>query len=194
MIVDIIGTGITASFYDWPDGTEKWSIGSAFPAYGAKVDLYFCFHDEPVDIFNKSDIGYLNKNSYPIDKIIKYFGSRYFTNSISYMLALAIKRKAKQINIWGIDMEAGSEYSFERPSVTYWIGQAEARGIDVTIASGLTDPIYLYGYEDASPIIKQMEMRKRHAEVMIEKSEGRERDQWIGKMVAVRDMINMVKS
>jgi len=194
VIVDIVGTGITASFYKWPDGHQKWSVGTAFPAYGAKIDLYFCFHDEPYDIFIKSDIGYLNQDSYPIDKVIKYFGSRYFTNSISYMMALAIKRKAKQINLWGVDMEAGSEYSFERPSVTYWIGQAEARGIEVTTANGLTDPLYLYGYEDASPIVLQMEMRRKHAEVMIEKSEGQERDQWIGKMVAMRDMINIVRS
>lgn len=194
MIVDIVGTGITASFYDWPDGHEKWSVGSAFPAYGSKIDLYFCFHDEPVDDFIRSGQGFLNKNTYPLDKVIKYFGSRYFTNSISYMMALAIKRKVKQINLWGVDMDAGGEYSFERPSVAYWIGQAEARGIKVTTANDFTNPAFLYGYEDMDMVLRQMEMRKKHAEIMIERSEGRERDQWIGKMTGMRDMINIIRS
>lgn len=194
MIIDIIGTGITASFYSWPDGHEKWSIGTAFPAYGPKADLYFCFHDEPVDIFIKSDIGFLNRNSYPLDKIIKYFKTRYFTNSIAYMLALAIKRKPKEIHLWGVEMDSGSTYAYERPCVLYWIGQAEARGIKVVSASRLTEPAFLYGYEDPELLLSQVEMRRKHAEVMAEKTEGREKDQWIGKMVAMRDMINIVRS
>jgi hypothetical protein len=192
--IDIVGTGVTAGFYDWPDGHEKWSVGSAFPSYGSRIDLYFCFHDEPVDIFIKSEIGFFDKSSYPLDKVIRYFGSQYFTNSISYMLALAIKKKAKEINLWGVDCDATGEYAFERPSILYWIGQAEARGIKVTTSSGLSEPHFLYGYEDLSPLIKQLEMRRKHAELMAEKTEGREHDQWIGKMVAMRDTINITRS
>lgn len=194
MKIDIIGTGLTASFYDWPDGHEKWSVGSAFPAYGSKIDLYFCFHGEPVDHFVRSDIGYFDKHNYPLDAVRDYFGSTYFTNSIGYMLALAIKKKPKEISIWGIDMEHGGEYSFERPCVAYWIGQAEGRGIKVSSSSGLAQANFLYGYENLDLLMEQMKMRKAHAEVMIEKSEGPERDQWIGKMVAIRDMINIARS
>jgi hypothetical protein len=192
--VDIVGTGTTTNFYEWPDGREKWSVGSAFTSFGARIDLYFCFHNEPVDVFNKSDISYLDKHNYPLDKIIKKLGSRYFTNSIGYMIAFAIYRGYKNINIWGVDMESDSEYSFERPCVTYWIGQAEARGINVTIASGLTDPFVLYGYEDASPLLAQYEMRRKHAKMMSEKTEGAERDQWLGKMIGMRDAINIMRS
>ena len=194
MIIDIVGTGITASFYGWPDGHQKWSIGRAYPSYGDKVDLYFCFHDEPVDIFVRSEIGYLNRDSYPLDKISRYFGTKYFTNSIAYMMALAIKKKPKEIHLWGVEMDGGGAYAFEKPCVLYWVGQAEARGIKVVSASRLTEPVYLYGYEDLSLLLSQLEMRRKHAEVMAEKAEGREKDQWIGKMVALRDAINIVKS
>lgn len=194
MIIDIVGTGITASFYDWPDGHEKWSIGTAFPAYGAKVDLYFCFHNEPVDTINRADINCLNKDSYPLDEVVSYFATRYFTNSIAFMMALAIKKEPKEINLWGVEMDSGGAYAFERPCILYWIGQAEARGIKVTSASRLTEPAFLYGYEDPSGLLSQIEMRRKHAEVMAGNTEGREKDQWTGKMVAMRDAINMVKS
>jgi len=192
--LDIVGTGITASFYDWPDGHEKWSVGSALNAYGSKIAVYFCFHDEDIGPFKKAKIDYIDKHNYPLDEVIKYFGTRYFTNSIAYMFALAIKRKYKTINLWGIDMDAGDEWAYERPCVMYWIGQAEARGISVMTASDLTNPAYLYGFEDSAPLIKLLEMRRKHAEVMAEKSEGRPHDQWIGKMVAMRDAINLVRS
>jgi hypothetical protein len=192
--IDIIGTGPTASFYDWPEGVEKWSVGAAFPSYGADIDLYFCFHDEPVDIFNKSDISYLNMDSYPLDKIVKYFGSRYFTSSIAYMLALAIKRKPKQINLWGVDCEEASDYAFERPCVLYWIGQAEARGIDVTTSSGLAESSFMYGYENMDMALHQLEMRRAHSEAMARKTEGREHDQWIGKMLAFNHAKNIIRS
>lgn len=193
MTVDIIGTGATTNFYGWPDG-EKWSVGSAFGSFGSRIDLYFCFHNEPVDAFNKADIGYLDKHNYPLDEIGKKLGSRYFTNSIAYMIAYAIYKGYKGINIWGVDMESDSEYAYERSCVTYWIGQAEARGVKVTIASGLTDPFVLYGYENASKLIAQYEMRRQHAELMADKTEGQKKDQWIGKMVGFRDAINILRS
>lgn len=193
MIIDIIGTGITASFYGWSDGHEKWSIGGAYPAYGDKVDLYFCFHDDE-EAFIKPGVEFINKDSYPLEEAARHFGTRFFTSSIAYMLALAIKKTPKEIHLWGVEMDGGGAYAYEKPCVLYWIGQAEARGIKVKTASRLTEPAFLYGYDDPSGLLSQLEMRRRHAEVMAEKTEGREKDQWIGKMVALRDAINMVKS
>ncbi len=40
---------------------------------------------------------------YPLQDILSSFG-RYFTNSVSYMIALAIKVGAKEIGCWGVDM------------------------------------------------------------------------------------------
>lgn len=194
MTIDIVGTGITAAFYGWPSDHEKWSVGSAFKSYGNKIDIYFCFHDEPVDHFIKSDIGYFDKHNYPLSLVVSYTGSSYFTNSIAYMIALAIKKKVKAINLWGVDLDAGREYEFERPCVAYWIGQAEARGIKVTSSSNLAVGCFNYGYDDFSEMLNQFEMRRKHAEVMAGKTSGREKDQWVGKMVAMRDAINIVRS
>ena len=74
MTIDIVGTGITTSFYDWDTDHEKWSVGSAFKSYGDKVDVYFCFHDEPVDMFVNAGVRFFDKSNYPLDGVIKYTG------------------------------------------------------------------------------------------------------------------------
>lgn len=146
--VHIIGTGPGLVAYDWPEGVEKWSVGSAANAFitaGKKIDTYFCLHTGQATIKDHNSICL---SDYPIMDIIKYFSSRYFTNSIGYMIAYAIFKGYERIVLIGIDMEVKSEYEFERPCVAYWIGQADARGIEVVTQNGFCDPIFLYGYND----------------------------------------------
>lgn len=195
MKVDIVGTGVTASFYKWPEGTKKWTVASAAVQYHEqKIDMFFAFHGEDTEALEKTGASVLDRSSYPLDEIIAKFGSRYFTNSISYMIAYALLKGAKEIGLYGVDMEPDSEWAFERPSVAYWIGQAEARGVKVTSSSNLTSPVFLYGYDDPSGILNQLTMRKRHAEVMAQNTEGREKDQWLGKMLGFRDAINAIRT
>ena len=44
-----------------------------------------------------------NSAAYPVKKIIDHFGD-YFTNTISWMIALAIWMGYKEIGVWGVDM------------------------------------------------------------------------------------------
>jgi len=44
--------------------------------------------------------------AYPLEEITKRFG-RYFTNSVSYMIALAIMQGYQEIGCWGVDMATG---------------------------------------------------------------------------------------
>jgi hypothetical protein len=63
----------------------------------------------------------------------------YCTNTVTWMIVLAIEAGAKQIGVWGVDMAqdplAGKngEYVHQRPSCEYIIGYARGRGIEVTI-------------------------------------------------------------
>ena len=197
MIIDIVGTGITAGDYDWPDDHNKWSIGVAYKMHKThehKADLYFCFHDGLEDDIKEAGIPSLDKDSYPLDDVVKKFKSEYFTSSIAYMLALAIMKKPKEISLWGIDLEHGTEYAHQRPCILYWIGQAEARGIKVTTSSMLAKTPFMYGYSDISELLKQLNIRLDHADKMANKTEGPVMDQWIGKMVGMRDAINILRS
>ena len=99
---------------------------------------------------------------YPRDAVYEYFGRRYFTNSITWMLGLAImelapNRKAvkdAEIGVWGVDMmvagsalDSGSEYGYQRPSCEWILGYAEGLGIKVRIPdqSDLLKSAYDYG-------------------------------------------------
>ena len=69
---------------------------------------------------------------YPLDDMIEKFG-RYFTNTISYMIAYAIDAGATDIMLAGVDMAAEDEYKHQRRNCEYYLGVARGRGISVTI-------------------------------------------------------------
>ena len=85
---------------------------------------------------------------YPREDVYKYFGRQYFTNSITYMIALAIMELAPdhkpiegaEIGVWGVDMMVSggivgseSEYGYQRPSCEWVLGVAEGMGITIHI-------------------------------------------------------------
>jgi hypothetical protein len=86
--------------------------------------------------------------AYPLDEITARFG-RYFTSTVSYMIAMAIHAHASEIFLFGVDMKTSSEYAYQRPCVEYMIGLAQGSGIEVCIhdQSPLLKSKGLYGYE-----------------------------------------------
>lgn len=98
---------------------------------------------------------------FPKEQLLDKF-RRYFTNSISWEIALAIHEGFKKIWIYGVDMATDGEYSFERPSVEYFCGYAEGAGIELVIPekSDLLKSAWLYPFEDDSPIRTKIEARK----------------------------------
>lgn len=73
---------------------------------------------------------------YPMDEIEAYFPRKYLENSIAYMIALAIYEGCDEIGLWGVHMTGRAQFEFELPSVAYWMGFAEGRGIKVTTPPG----------------------------------------------------------
>lgn len=66
----------------------------------------------------------------------------------AYELARSLY-KEYEIGIFGIDLIVGTEYEFQRQCAEFWIGEAEARNITVTIPpeSALLKQLWCYGYE-----------------------------------------------
>ena len=92
----------------------------------------------------------------PVKEMIAHFKRDYFTTSIAYMVAHAIYEHdhgdtIQEIKMFGVDMSAFSEYSYQRPCVEYWLGVAEGRGIKVTIPT-------------VSPVLKAIASYGRHME------------------------------
>lgn len=90
--------------------------------------------------------------AYPLNEVTTRFG-RYFTNSVSWMIALAIFEGVNEIGIFGVDMAqdgtVNGEYAKQRPSCEYFVGVAIGAGIKVTIPAEaqLLKSRGLYGFE-----------------------------------------------
>ena len=99
----------------------------------------------------KNGTPYVGLNEYPINEIVDYFQTDYFSNTVDYALALAIYRKFSEISLWGINMLSGSEYAYQKAGIEFWIGQAMGRGIKVVNHSKISRVLktkdgLLYGY------------------------------------------------
>ncbi len=160
----------TQAPFDDPD-YEIWGVNEMWYDKSIKrVDVLFELHDYKWILEGKrlkEHIKWLRENKtvpvfmqrhfddiplsfpFPKDDLIKRFGS-YFTNTISWELALAIHLGFKEIRIYGVNMANDVEYSSQRPSCEYFIGLARGMGIEVYIPpeSDLLKTMYLYGFED----------------------------------------------
>lgn len=103
---------------------------------------------------------------YPKADIVNRFGT-YFTNSISWMIALAVFVRPDEIGIWGVDMATEIEYQGQRPSVEYFIGWAQGAGIKVHLPAecDLLKSFFLYGYDDREITEMALKMRGRVQEL-----------------------------
>ena len=109
---------------------------------------------------------------YPRKEVTEAFGY-YFTNSISWMLALAIYEGFPEIHMYGIEMALSGEYGYQRPSVEYFVGIARGMGLKVYLPErcDLLKTTVLYGYEDHKPMAEKlrqqrMEFKNREAQMM----------------------------
>ena len=89
----------------------------------------------------------------------------YFSNTVSWLIALAIMMRPDWLGMYGVDMAQdhllAAEYSEQRPSCEYFLGIAEGLGIDLFIPNGsdLLASSHLYGYEDSGRVIEKMGSR-----------------------------------
>lgn len=127
-----------------------------------KTILHINQHDIPV--VTQKDYSYLHTAiPFPLDEMPK----KYFGNSIDYMVAYAVYKKATHIDMYGVVMEVGTEYMIQRPSLEYWIGRAEGSGIIVTIhepTQVCRNAKGLYGYdwdEEHLPYVKRRQENQR---------------------------------
>lgn len=110
---------------------------------------------------------------YPLEEILARFPRKYFTNTVSWMLALAIYEGYEDISIFGVDMCVADEYACQRPSCEYFIGYAEGLGIKVYLPdqSDLLKTPFLYGFEDEKQDFMRAKLLARKQELEQKKAE-----------------------
>lgn len=123
----------------------------------------------PQDVDLAKSWGIATAVPYPINEVLASGLPRYYTNSISYMLALAILMGFEEMALVGVDMAqdslTSSEYRHQRPSCELFIGAAMASGMKVFIPDGsdLLCAASLYGFEDDTGM--QLKRRSRKLEL-----------------------------
>lgn len=75
--------------------------------------------------------GFPSIKRYPYEDVVDFFGTNYFSNSLCYMLALAIMKGYKEIHMYGMNFLMADEYVAEIPGVMFWIAMAHSRGIRI---------------------------------------------------------------
>jgi hypothetical protein len=111
---------------------------------------------------------------YPIREIVEEFGT-YFTSSIAWMIALAIRQGAKQIGLWGVDMATDTEYAHQRACCEFMLGVAFGRGIDVLVPdqSPLCKTIGMYAFDPTwKRHRKVLETRKQEIQKLKAEADG----------------------
>lgn len=225
--IAIVGT--TSSLVDAPYNDPEWEIWGLNGAYAAmpRYDRWFDMHSiEVLKKYHQSDyFTFLNKvpnlmmahvsaevpnaQQFPAMELVGKYG-RYFTNTVSWLIAYAIEELMKQepddrkptIGLWGINMAMDTEYSIQRPSCEYFLGVAEGKGIDVIIpdSSELMKCSFLYGIEEVPAFVKKMPDKKReltnnYNEVLQEEDEVMAFMGSIqGYMQAMTDAINLAET
>jgi hypothetical protein len=139
---------------------------------------------------------------YPLQEIVAKFGN-YFTNSVSYMIAMAIKEIIEsggkgEIGCWGVDMATQSEYGPQRPSCEFFLGIAAGMGIPITIPAeaDLLKTRFLYGFQEREQvaweakvmsILHAMEKRRNDAQAKFELTRN-QIQQYMGAEQAIKEV------
>ncbi len=110
---------------------------------------------------------------YPLKQIKEWMsdmdrqGDNYFTNTVTYMIALALYEGFDRVHLYGVDMAVGSEFEGQRPSCEFWLGIAKGLGIELYIPdqSDLLKCLERYGMNQegekkvAAPFLKKLKDR-----------------------------------
>jgi len=156
----ILGRGQSLGFcpVKKPEKSEFWGCNNIYKA--REVDRLFIMHDVYVTQFNRGTkiIEEVNQKGfpvytlgkykelenniqYPMEEVIKEFGIAYFLTNISYMLALAIMQRPKNLCLFGVDMDYGTAKEYmqnEKGCLEFWLGIATGRKISFHLSRGST--------------------------------------------------------
>jgi len=97
---------------------------------------------------------------YPIEDVQAILPSsrrkKVFSSSFDFLMGLALYEGFDRIECYGFEMGSETEYRYQREGAAYWIGQCDARGIELVLPDNtalLRNK--MYGYEGGSMIYRQ---------------------------------------
>lgn len=178
---ELILLGGGESRKECPYNTEVWAASSVLSLPETRLEgisKAFAFDLYPLvkpylKIAKEHNIPVVSTRSYadeqyPWKEITEEFQTKYFRNSISYMIAMAVYKGYEKLRIYGVDQGPDYEYLAAKPYVMFWLGVAIGRGIEWEVAgSGL-----LF-YPLISSIKKQLEADMERAAQWLPRNKAR---------------------
>jgi hypothetical protein len=154
--------------------------------------------------------------TYPLADVAQVFGSQlgwfhqtfdgtqpsydvYLTNTISYMMALAILEGFEEIHVYGVDMAVSSEYGVQRPSCEFFLGYIVGKGIKLYLPPqcDLLKARTLYAYGEQ--VQNQYELKMKNTKQSLQKRlnevnnvlslNTQKQNQYIGAIAGIDEMM-----
>lgn len=116
----------------FPRTTKHFDLHSERNIKSNKKYFEWCENNQSKLILGMPIIELQGAELYPQKEIMEIFGE-FFTNSISWMICYAIHKGYEEIGLFGVDLACQDEYIKQRPSVLYFIGLAQGKGIKITL-------------------------------------------------------------
>lgn len=140
---ELIILGTSLSRLECPYDKEVWGVNRTYK-FAERLDKVFTADPvielEEIEEYQKK-LGFeivasskhpnVEVTLYPIDKVMDYFQTDYFSDTICYMIALALMEGYKRIFLYGIDMHLEEEYADQKGGVEYWVGRAGGMGVQI---------------------------------------------------------------
>lgn len=124
MLKDQIARPRCKALYEMHDRDFNQKLGRLKVAEDVDVPIYWQYPDEGPF------------RQYPLKDVQAAVGGDWFESMIAYMLGHAILMKPDMIGLWGIHMADDFEYFYQRPNLSWMLGVAEGKGIDIHLPEG----------------------------------------------------------
>ncbi len=173
----ILGNGL--SRVRCPYDKEVWGTNGTY-RFAKRLDEVFVFDNEVEEIEKyQKELGFgiwashrypdIKVKVYPIEQVMERFDTDYFTDTVCYMLALALMDGYERLSLYGVDMPIEGEYGDGKAGVEHWVGRARGMGVQVlnTKMSSVckSKDGLIYGFwEDRG--FSQEELRKSNLELL----------------------------
>ena len=168
---------------------EAWAYADAGPNHQKRVDHWrWLTKNREIPVWmteTRADVPMCRV--YPLEAICACLHPRVLSSSVDLMMALAIYEGFERIEWYGIEMGNETEYRYQRQGAAYWIGQCDARGIDLVLPEGSRLlPKKIYGFEGAQMIARQDLERYRNVFLTEMQDQQWKTDKLMGELEALQ--------
>lgn len=89
---------------------------------------------------------------FPLKAVVERTGTDFMNCSMAFAFAFAIMQRYTHVDLFGINVETGTEWVYQRDCVSYWIGRMTGHGIKVTVNGSRWKPLVIldgivYGFQ-----------------------------------------------